>query len=56
MMCLALDDSDAMPVASYDQKSHVASNFNHLDLANAVVPLMTWLASCDTDTSSNTIT
>ena len=33
-------------------KSHVASSFEHLDLTNEIVPLMTLLASCDMDTSS----
>ena len=40
-------------VASHDQK---ASHFDTLDLTKAVVPLMTLLALCDTDTSINGIT
>ena len=39
-----------MLLASYDQ------NMLHLDLANRVVPWMTLLASCDTDTGINDIT
>ena len=35
-------------------KSHVC--FDHLDLTNGVVPLMTLLASCDTDININDIT
>ena len=29
-----------VPVASYDQKSHVAPHVDHLDLRNAMVPLV----------------
>ena len=35
-----------MPMASNGQESYVATNFNHLDLRNPVVPLMIPLASC----------
>ena len=37
-------------------KSHVGFHFDHLDLTDGMVPLMTPLASCDTDTSVNGIT
>ena len=40
-----------IPLASHDQKGHIASPFDHLGLPNGMVPLMTLLASCDTDTS-----
>ena len=40
-----------MPMASNEQKSHDAPPFDHLDLTNGMVPLMTPLASCDNDTS-----
>ena len=33
------------------QKSHISPNFAHHDLMNAMVPLMTPPASCDTGTS-----
>ena len=36
-------------------KSQVVSPFNHLDLISGMVPLMTLLVSCDTDTSINGI-
>ena len=45
-----------MPVVSHDQICHVASPFDHLDLAYKMVPLMTLLASCDTTTSISGIT
>ena len=44
-----------MLIASYDQKSHVASYFDHLYLTSGMVPLMTLLSSCDTGTSINDI-
>ena len=37
-------------------KSHFALQFSHLDLRIAMVPLMTPLASCDTDANTNGIT
>ena len=37
-------------------KSHIASPFDQFDLTNGLVPLMTLLASCNTDTSMNGIT
>ena len=37
-----------MAMVSYGQKSHAASPFDHLDLQNGMVPLMTLLASYDT--------
>ena len=33
------------PVVSHDQKSHVTPYFNCLDLRNAMVPMITLLAS-----------
>ena len=45
-----------VPMASHVQKSHVVSLFDHLDLKNGMVPLITLLASCDTDTSITGIT
>ena len=36
-------------------KIHVAPHFNHLDLRNTVVPFMTLLASCATDTNASGI-
>ena len=41
-----------MQMTSHDQKSHVASHFDHLDLTNRMVLLMILLISCDTDTAS----
>ena len=38
------------------QKSHVASQFNYLDLWNAIVPLITSLASCDASAGINDVT
>ena len=40
-----------VPMALHDQKCLTASPFYHLDLTNGMVPLMTLLASCDTDTN-----
>ena len=37
-------------------KRHVASHFYHFDISNGMVPLMTLLASCDTDNSISGIT
>ena len=45
-----------VPVMSYDQKSHVGPHFDHLDLGNAVVLLMTLSASCDAGVSVMCIT
>ena len=45
-----------MLMVSHDQKSCIASPFGHLDLTNGMVPLMTVLALCDTDTTINGIT
>ena len=44
------------PMVSHDQKSHTASHFNHLDLRNAMVPLMTPSASLDATDIANSIT
>ena len=40
---------------SHGLKSHTASPFDHLDLANGMVPMMTLLALCDTDTNIMTL-
>ena len=40
-------------VRSHDQKSHVASDFNHHDPMNAMVPLITLLALCDINIGVN---
>ena len=40
-----------VPVASHDQK--VMFHFCYLDVMKGMVTLMTLLASCDTDTSTN---
>ena len=40
----------------YMTKCNVTSPFDHLDLTDGMAPLMTLLASCDTDTSINGIT
>ena len=51
-----------VPASSPDQTSHVAPHFDHLDLQNAVVPLMVLYTSYDANTnavmvlSSNVIT
>ena len=34
----------------------IASHFDHVDLRNAVIPLVMPLASCDTDTETDGIT
>ena len=44
-----------MPVASHDQNYQIPSPFDHFDLNNGMVPLITLLASCHTDTSINGI-
>ena len=53
-----LESCDANTCANgvNDQKGHAAPHFNYLDLWNAMVPLMTPLASCDTDVDTNDIT
>ena len=43
-----------VPVASHNEKSYV-SHFDHLGVTNAMLSLMTLLASCDTDTSYFTL-
>ena len=45
-----------MPSVSHDQKSHVAPRFNHLDLRNAVVPLIILSTSYDTDANVISVT
>ena len=42
-----------MSMASHDQKSHVACNFDYLDLRNAMMPLVTQSASLYADASAN---
>ena len=44
-----------MPVlmASHDQKAHVALHFDHLDLKNAMAPLLVLFTSHDTYTNAN---
>ena len=37
-------------------ESHIAPHFNCLDLRNALIPLMTLLSSCDTNTGANGVT
>ena len=44
-----------VPPVSKDQESHIASHYNHLELTNGMVLLMTLLAPCDSDTSVNGI-
>ena len=43
------------PMILHDQKGYVALHFGHLDLRNAMVPLMMMLASYNTDSSANGI-
>ena len=45
-----------MPVASYSQKNHIASQFNCLDPRNVMVPLMKLLAACDASAGTNGVT
>ena len=45
-----------VPMLSYDQESHVAPEFNHLDLMNAIVPLIMPLVLCDANAAINGIT
>ena len=54
MVLLTLYDADAN--ASHDQKYHVASPSDCPELTNGMVPLMTLLTSCNTETSINDIT
>ena len=49
MKPLVSHDADAIGIT--DQKCHVASHLDYFDLRNGMVPLMTLLASCNTDTS-----
>ena len=44
------------PMVSQDEKSHLAPNFNHLDLMIAMMALMTTMASFDASSSANGIT
>ena len=43
------------PMASHDQKDHVAPCFSHLDLKSGKVPLTELFASCHTDTGTSGI-
>ena len=45
-----------MPIASYDQKTHVAPHFDHLHLRNVMMSLMTASASLDANVSAYNIT
>ena len=45
-----------LPMASHNQKSHVASHFDCLDLRNAMVALITPLASCDASAGTSGVT
>ena len=54
MMPLTTPDAGANGITS--PKSQVTVHFNHPDLRNLMVPLITLLASCVTDTGSNGIT
>ena len=45
-----------LPMESHDQKGNVASHFNHPDLTNTMLPLITLLAKCDTDKGTTSIT
>ena len=45
-----------VPVALYDQKSHVASHFNSFNLRNRMVPLTMPWASCDAHASAYHVT
>ena len=56
MKPFALHDSDASANFIDRLKSHVVSSFDHLDQTYAMVPLITLLVSCYTDTSLNGIT
>ena len=38
-------------MASHDQKTHVASHFDHFDITDGMVPLMTLLGPRDTGIS-----
>ena len=45
----------SVAIVSRDQKRHVASNFDHLDLRNVMVTLRMLIAICDANTSANGI-
>ena len=45
-----------MPMASHEEKSHVAPHFDHLDLRNSMVPLKMLSASHDIGTIANGVT
>ena len=53
---IASHDANAGVSSIIWPKCDVASHFNHLDLTNGMVPLMTLLASCNSDTSISGIT
>ena len=44
-----------VPLVVHDHKCHLASHFNHLDLTNAVMPLMMPVASHGANTIANDI-
>ena len=43
-------------ICSHDQKSDVASHFNHLDPRNVMVSLMMMLASCNSNANISDVT
>ena len=43
-----------VPLTSHDQRSHIASHFDCIDLRNAMVLLMMLLALCDAGASGVT--
>ena len=51
LLIMTLASHDANANSAILPKSHVAPHFGHLDLSNAMVPLMTLSASHDTDAS-----
>ena len=53
MIPLASDDAVPVPTVSNDLKSHIASYFSHLELANAVVVFMMISVSCDAKVTSH---
>ena len=56
MMMLMSHDADISTNGVTLPKSHVAPHFDHLDLTNAVKPLMMLSASSDTSSSASGVT
>ena len=56
--CIGVTDNTTgmMPILAHGQESHVEPHFDHLDIRNAVVPLMMSLVSLDADAGANDIT